>query len=585
MSKHRSAIKIAFASVVVGFGLIMFAPRSIAPTTTAPSPVPDSNKPVSSQPAARTSPPAQPELPPPTQQDVTQLVRFQNEAAKQTFITENTLTESDLLPIEALGVYGVRAEKIIATTGVKTFLNQRYSVFLTPTDPLTASQWHFTNTNTLPAWNHQAGSSGVTVAVIDTGFGLSVTDLANKWAENAGEVGATVNEGPAPNCTTRSLPVNKRCNNIDDDNDGYTDNHLGWNFSEDTNNVSAGQTAPNAGGAYHGTTVASLIAAQANNGVSGSGMSWGAKILPIQALDDYGDGYTVSVALSIRYAVDQGADVINLSLGADADDPLVSEQIDYATQNGVVVVAASGNDGCNCISYPARYPSVIAVGATNSNNTLASFSNYGNNLDLVAPGVGLCSTVWTNAAQTGLSACGLNGTSFSSPLVAGAAALLLSQNPTLTPTQVSAALTGTAAKLTPMNNANFTTLYGYGLLNTFLALNDVSTTSPIGSPLSAPRISLVELGAELEDYELDKFNSTCSSSLIDVVCTIRAINAATNQTITIATGLTPTGTRSLQQDILNANLTAGTWIIQSYLTTGTGMQSMAREKTVIITNE
>lgn len=500
------------------------------------------------------------------------------------FLTENKLLESDLLPITALGVYGVRTENLIATSGVKTFINQRYSVFLTPTDPLSASQWHLTNTNTLTAWNHQAGSSDVTVAVIDTGFGLNVTDLTNKWAENTSEDGVTASEGPAPNCTSRSLSLNKRCNNLDDDNDGYTDNYLGWNFSEDTNNVSAGQTAPNANGAYHGTTVSSLIAAQANNSSSGSGMSWNTKILPIQALDDYGDGYTISVALGIRYAVDQGADIINMSLGADADDPLVSEQIDYATQNGVVVVAASGNDGCNCISYPARYPAVIAVGATNSSNTLASFSSYGTNLDLVAPGVDLCSTVWTNSTQTGLNACGLNGTSFSSPLVAGAAALLLSQNPTLTPAQVSVALTGTASKLTPMNNANFTSLYGYGILNTYAALNDVSATSSIGSPLSASRISLAALDTELVDYEYDKFNSTCSSALIDVACTIRAINTQTNQVVIISSGLAPNGTRSLQQDILTANLTTGTWIMQSYLTTTSGVQSMAREKTVIITN-
>ncbi len=513
-----------------------------------------------------------------------QLVRFESEAAKQRFIAQNALSESDLTPIEALGVYGVRAQNIIASSGVRTFINQRYSAFLTPTDPLTTNQWHFTNTNTLPAWNHQPGNSSVKVAVIDTGFGVQVTDLASKWAENSEEVGATTNEGPAPNCTSRSLSVNKRCNNIDDDNDGYTDNYLGWNFSGDTNDVSAGQTAPNASGAYHGTAVSSLIAAQANNGSGGAGMSWGAKILPIQALDDYGDGYTISVALGIRYAVDHGTDIINMSLGAAADDPLVSEQIDYATQNDVVVVAASGNDGCNCISYPARYPSVIAVGATNSNNSLANFSNYGSNLDLVAPGSGLCSTVWTNSAQTGLNACGLSGTSFSSPLVAGAAALLLSQNPTLTPAQVSAALTGTTTKLASMNNANFTSLYGYGLLNTYATLNDVSATSTIGSPLTASRISLTELDTELTGYEYDKFNSTCSSVLIDVICTTRAINISTNQMVSISTGLAPSGTRSLQQDIATAGLTVGTWILQNYITTNMGIQSMSSEKTVVVTN-
>ncbi len=584
MKLHLRNAKLSTAGISAGLLLILFATPVHAPGDPLPNP-PNAPAKESLQPVSLENTQSLDGNSAHIESKNTQyILRFQDELAQEEFLTANNLELSDLKYIEALGVYGVRAQNIIATSGVKTFINQRYSAFLTPTDPLASNQWHLTNTNTLPAWNHQSGNSDVTIAVIDTGFGLQVTDLTNKWAENAAEVGTTTTEGPAPNCTSRSLSVDKRCNNLDDDNDGYIDNYLGWNFSDDTNNVSAGQTAPTASGAYHATTVSSLIAAQANNNASGAGMSWGAKILPIQALDDYGDGYTISVALGIRYAVDQGASIINMSLGAEADDPLVSEQIDYATQNGVVVVAASGNDGCNCISYPARYPDVIAVGATNADNSIASFSNYGNNLDLVAPGAGLCSTVWTNAAQSGLNACGLNGTSFSSPLVAGAAALLLSQNPTLTPTQVSVALTGTATKLAPMNNINFTNLYGHGLLNTYGALNDVSATTSIGSPLSASRISLSELDTELTDYEFDKFNSTCTSILVDVTCTTRAINTSTNQSITIASGLTPSGTRSLRQDISTASLSTGTWILQNFIITNTGIQSMAREKTVIITN-
>lgn len=135
-----------------------------------------------------------------------------------------------------------------------------------------------------------------------------------------------------------------------------------------------------------------------------------------------------------------------------------------------------------------------------------------------------------------------------------------------------------------MNNINFTNLYGHGLLNTYGALNDVSATTSIGSPLSASRISLSELDTELTDYEFDKFNSTCTSILVDVTCTTRAINTSTNQSITIASGLTPSGTRSLRQDISTASLSTGTWILQNFIITNTGIQSMAREKTVIITN-
>ncbi len=571
--------------LTISLVIVTTAPRSLAPQSYVSLSQNTDKKPPalsSSHPANEaTSPLAAPSN---TASPITHVVRFQSENAKQTFLEKNNLSVADLTTIPELGGFGVRAGQLLTTSGVQTFVNQHYSALLTPTDPLAANQWHLTNTNTNSAWNHQVGNANITVAVIDTGFGLNVTDLTSAWDENDGETGSTSSEGPAPNCTSQSLSVNKRCNNLDDDSDGYIDNHLGWNFTEDTNDVSAGQLAPNADVAYHGTAVASLIAGRANNSAGGTGISWGAKILPIQVLDDYGDGYTVSVALGIRYAVDQGANIINLSLGADADDPLVSEQIDYATQNGVVVVAASGNDGCNCIAYPARYPSVIAVGATNSSNTLANFSSYGANLDLVAPGVGLCSTAWTNANPSGLNACGLNGTSFASPIVAGTAALLLSQNPTLTPAQVTTALTGTATKLAPMNGANFTNLYGYGLLNTLTSLNDVSATSSIGSPLSASRISIAELDDELAGYEYDKFNSTCLSTVNDVTCTTRAINTLTNQLIPIASNLTPNGTHSLQQDLLSANLTSGTWIIQTYLTTPSGIQSMVREKTLVIDN-
>lgn len=577
--------KIATVGAISSLLLILTSAHSKAPKLD-PIPLEPSN-PTTESPALHRQVNTSNQLPTATNQDRqadTSYLRFRNEASRQAFLDDNSLDPSQLFPIGKLGVYGIRGQNLITSSGIEVFINQPYSALLTPVDSLAPSQWHLINTNTLPAWNHQTGKTNTTVAVIDTGFGLNVSDLTNKWAENSGETGPTSNEGPAPNCTSRSLSINKRCNNLDDDNDGYIDNYLGWDFTTDTNNVSAGKTAPNASGAYHGTAVASLIAAQANNSTGGTGISWGSKILPLQALDDNGDGNTISVALAIRYAVDKGVDVINMSLGADADDPLVSEQIDYAIQNNVTVVAASGNDGCNCIAYPARYPSVIAVGATNSTNSLASFSNYGSNLDLVAPGVGLCSTIWTNSNPAGINSCGLNGTSFSSPLVAGTAALLLSQNPALSPSQVSAALTGTATKLTPMNNANFTVLYGYGLLNILASLTDVSTTSCIGLPLSASRIALPEISASLTGYEYDKFNSTCYSPQNDVTYTIRAINTQTNQLVPIATSIPAIGTRSLQQDLLTANLAPGTWIIQSYLITSGGIQSMTREKAVVISN-
>lgn len=577
--------RVAVLSLVISLSIIQTVPRSLAPPAHAPlsqnSEAKQSNTPTPYPTTSAIPPVVAPSM---ATKVTTHVVRFQNDHAKQTFLTQNNLSASELTPLPELNAYSVRTANLIAHSGMDSFVNQPYKALLTPTDPLQANQWHFSSTNTLPAWNHQTGNANITTAVIDTGFGLNVTDLTGKWAENSNELGITASEGPTPNCTSRSLTLDKRCNNIDDDNDGYIDNYRGWNFVSDSNNVAAGQFTPNSSAAYHGTAVSSLIAGRANNSIGGSGMSWGSKVLPVQVLDDSGDGDTISVALGIRYAVDQGVNIINMSLGTNSDDPLVSEQIDYATQNGVIVIAASGNDGCDCVSYPARYPSVIAVGATNAANGLAGFSSYGTNLDIVAPGVNLCSVIWTNTATTGLNTCGLNGTSFSSPLVAGAVALLLSQNPTLTPAQVNNALISTATKLTPMGGANFTKYYGYGLLNTLSALNDVSATSLYGSPISTSLISLSQLDKVLDGYEYDKFNSTCTSYTNDVLCTTRAINQQTNQIVTITPNFNPVGTRNLQQDIYSANLIPGTWIIQNYLTTTTGIQSMAREKIITITN-
>jgi subtilisin family serine protease len=330
--------------------------------------------------------------------------------------------------------------------------------------------------------------------------------------------------------------------------------------------------------------VSGIIGASANNNIGITGVNWQSRILPIQALDDSGTGYTVSVALAIRYAVDHGADVINMSLGTSYNDPLVSEQIDYAASHGTVVVAAAGNDGCDCILYPARYSSVIAVGATTSSNQRAYFSSYGQSLDIVAPGYDICSLAWTAENPTSQSACGLAGTSFASPIVAGAASLLLSQNPTLTPNDITSALRGTATKLTGMNNYNFSSQYGYGLLNMYNSLADVSITTPIGSPLSTDRVTLSELASELSNYNLDKYNSVCRTSLENATCTIRAINASTNQTIIIAEGLEPNDTRDLQSTIASSGLESGVWLLQNYLVNSSGIFSMSREKTVTITD-
>ncbi len=506
-------------------------------------------------------------------------VRFADETARETFLSVNHFTPDELQPLPGLQVYQLSAATFSLTPGVQKFENHQYRASLTPTDPLAASQWYQSRINAPVAWDSQTGTAAPVVAVIDTGFALSHEDLTTAWATNPGEVGPTAQEGPAPNCTSRGQPLDKSCNNLDDDNDGLTDNVTGWNFVSNTNSVQAGAQDPTGSGVSHGTMTASLITSSANNGKGGSGINWKGRILPLQALSDDGTGSTASVALAVRYAVDSGAKIINLSLGGNADDPILAEQISYAIAQGVTVVAAAGNDGCNCMNYPAAYPNVIAVGAINSSNTRASFSNTGNSLTLVAPGTNICTAMWSASQPTNAYGCG-SGTSFSAPLVSATASLLLSQNPTLTRGQLTTALIASAQKLSAMNGANWTSSYGYGVLDVAAALATVSLPTPIGQPLSTHAITLSQVRSGPLAYLADGLNSNCLSNVANATCKVRAIQLKTNQVVQLSTNETTNGLTDLNW-FAGDKLSPGQWLIQSYVVAA-GIQSLTRSEILTI---
>ena len=341
----------------------------------------------------------------------------------------------------------------------------QYHALFTPNDPSYSSQTHLASIGAPIVWNTTTGSANVTIAIIDTGFALGHTDFAGRWYTNPGEMGPTTQEGPAPNCTSRGLALDKSCNNLDNDGDGYASDWRGWNFSGANNTPQAGATSPTSTSAFHGTFVAGLAAATGNNGTGGAGVDWKARVMPLQALDDTGSGDTNTVGAAVKYAADHGANIINMSLGSTSDDAYLHQMIDYAIGKGVVVVAASGNDGCSgCVSYPAAYPEVVAVGAANADGTRASFSSYGPQVDLLAPGINLCATLWTSTNATTGFGCGGSGTSFATPLVSGALALLMSAGIT-TPDLARQYVTLTASKNAAMGTAIRTNEYGFGNLN------------------------------------------------------------------------------------------------------------------------
>ncbi len=236
----------------------------------------------------------------------------------------------------------------------------------------------------------------------------------------------------------------------------------------------------------HGTHVAGTIAQSSNNGTGVAGVAYGASIMPIKVLDSSGSGYSSDIMQGITFAVDNGADVINMSLGGGGESDAFQLVIDDAVSAGVVVVAAAGNDGVGTVSYPAAYKGVIAVGATQYESELAYYSNYGAEIDVVAPGGDVTADLNGDGYGDGILQNTFvmtynsrnrsytfdfgyyfyQGTSMATPHVAGAAALLLANG--MAPGDVEAALEDEAVDL---GAEGWDSSFGHGLIDVAAALD------------------------------------------------------------------------------------------------------------------
>ena len=298
-----------------------------------------------------------------------------------------------------------------------------YRATFVPDDPLYESkQWHLKRVGAETAWSYTCGS-GVTVADIDTGV-------------------ACFDKGPFSRGTDLA---GTRCSG-------------GWNFVDDN-----AEAADDHG---HGTHVAGTIAQTTNNGMGTAGLAFCATLMPIKVLSRQGFGSTANVAEGIRFAADNGAQVINLSLGGPIKSKILEDAVDHALSKGVVIVAAAGNSG-RSVGWPAAYPGVIAVSATDDKDRIAWFSSRGPEVGIAAPGVAVTQQTICNGGKDKCEIFGtFNGTSMASPHVAGAAAMIEG----LGVTDVSAvreALTSTAR---PMDDAK---LYGAGILDVGAAASHV----------------------------------------------------------------------------------------------------------------
>ncbi|BAZ80882.1 putative peptidase [Sphaerospermopsis kisseleviana NIES-73] len=264
------------------------------------------------------------------------------------------------------------------------------------------------------AWDIQTGNPNLVIGVLDTGVDYNHPDLVGNIWTNPGEI---ANDG------------------IDNDNNGYIDDIRGWDFAYNDNNPSDVDG--------HGTHVSGTIAGKGNNGVGVTGVAWNAKIMPLKFLDDTGSGSTSNAILAINYATAKGVKITNNSWGGGGYSQALYDAINTAGQQGALFIAAAGNSSANADinpMYPAAYnlANIISVASTTNTDSLSSFSNYGlTSVDLGAPGSAIYSTLPNNSYGT------LSGTSMASPHVAGAAALVWSQNPTWTAQQVKNTLMNT----------------------------------------------------------------------------------------------------------------------------------------------
>ncbi|MEH1944025.1 MAG: S8 family peptidase [Nostoc sp.] len=307
-------------------------------------------------------------------------------------------------------------------------------------------------------WAQGYTGKGVVVAVVDTGVDYNHEDLKNNIWTNSKEIAG---------------------NGIDDDGNGYVDDNYGWNFADNNNN-----SLDNNG---HGTHVSGTIAGE-NNNYGVTGIAYDAKIMPVKVLNESGSGSYSSISKGIRYAVDNGANVINLSLGGTSSNRTLQSAIDYASSKGVIVVMAAGNDGDSSPDYPARYASKsgIAVGAVDKNNNLADFSNRSGTNEIsyvTAPGVKVYSSVPNNQYAT------YSGTSMAAPHVAGVVALMLSANPNLTDAQVRQIVAETAGNSTETTNSSLNISNVSSLANQVIANTAANNTQTRISSFNISNVS------------------------------------------------------------------------------------------------
>lgn len=329
-----------------------------------------------------------------------------------------------------------KAASILLKTGLFEYVEPRYigELAYTTNDPGLLTQYALQLIQAQDAWDLSKGSSTVLIGVVDAGIDTGHVDLKGKYFENTAD------------------PIN----GVDDDSDGFIDNYWGWDFKSKTGNVQF------SGGVDHGVQMSGAIAPNTDNGIGIAGAGFNCKMLGIKVTNGSAVVYGYE---GIKYAADKGCKVINCSWNIKAYSKFGEEMVDYATSNGALVVAATGNQGKEDKNYPAQYKNALAVTNTDLNDNRVSNSNIGYYADISAPGLNVVSTTPINGYKRN------SGTSYSSALVSGAAALLASYAPSLSPQELKYRLkAGSESLHRKGKNSFYKNKLGVGRLNIYKAM-------------------------------------------------------------------------------------------------------------------
>jgi len=322
-----------------------------------------------------------------------------------------------------------------------------------PSDPYFQTyQWYLRKVQLPSAWDITQGDTNVVIGIVDTGVDLDHPDLAGNIWRNWREI---------PN------------NGIDDDGNGYVDDFIGWDFGgKDNFNNDRGKqdNDPSEKKPVHGTHVAGIASAVTNNGIGVAGAGFKCKIMAVKvSIDNDNENLIYYGYEGIVYAVDNGAKVINCSWGGGGGSRFEQEIINYATSKGALVVAAAGNGRSDEFHSPSGYKYVLSVASVDSNDVKAGYSNFGETIDVCAPGGvfsvdgGIYNTWYNDTYES------LTGTSMASPLVAGIAGLVMAKFPGLSPLQVAEKIRVSADPIDD-KNPYYRYQLGFGRVNAYRAL-------------------------------------------------------------------------------------------------------------------